>query len=1859
MIIMALPVSHTDRRARLGQLATEWGIHHGAPLLTPLARPAGFPLGAGFRTSKDDHLAEELLKRRRATAGEQNTGSHGSQGALRRAFTTNKKKAWEPGEVFDALDTHVANAGSPGVAEALIAKLGAAGGKMNFANAGGRSNLLARRKSLEVVMQPGRILQSAVEARQTDMVAVLLQYADHASLDMALPLALRSGDVVIAQLLLERGANAAQTAAGQDAFQHLCMTGGHADLVALVLQSDGRPMAISVSQGMVDASRKGCLQTVQVLSRSTADGNHGEAAALKNAVAQCRVDITLAILTGTRPPSPGSQGLVESFKQLMDHPAVGPNEKLAMADALLCAGAGDEVASAALVSAAATGFYPMLELLLSHGASVEHQDGQVLRTAIAQGRVSLVHLLGSDRTRLRPSYASACVASLPGDMSPDDRHAILELLLKKGASGPPLDDALIAAVENCDSGSIALLLDPRFPSERLAEDDDGRKKGPGGMVFDRHAVASVDARDGLALQIAVAKGNMSMAKQLLAARPSAHGTVSRAFSLIHRLSPVARYQMTECFLSTGLAGPCVSEALRMAIEDTGPRRDEDLIRLLLKHKADVNSHGAAGILSAISRHDVNLLDTLLRSQPTSQTITLALAKAVSLDDQPVRYSMVALLLEARPGPGVDDRVSQAASRALTVVLSVKPTDLQLVDLLLASGKADVNFDQGLALVHAIHDFEPAVFAMVLDKGRPNAATLQRGLDVLSDMPTTHAKVAKADALLSRTKRKGDGDLSGILVKEVQNGLSRPLAQRNAAVIRSLLGAGADVNAHNASALCLAVSAVDMPIFELLLSSRPTPTSLAVALPHALHIRNPMERLTFTRRILESGAPGLEANRALVYAIRSFPDDTSLVLLLATKADSGDGEALMSATRQEEGDLVEMLLARPHNQYVASVLDGVFCEAIKAQNQTSRMSMCVALLKAGVSSPVVSDALLAAAAERDMALGTVLIEHGATVEYQDGQAVVEAARAGAIDFLQLLLLSTKDVMTKQTLQRGFQAATHVGDLQQREDIFRLLLEKGVTGEALDAELVSAARFGEDGSSLVRLLLEFGADVNYSNGEAIWTATRSASTGNLELLLGITPVSERQTRPTTLTLLRALKASRKLGKDSRYQVTEWLFHAGLPVTEDIHVALNKAVREEPDRRLVKLLLDKGASPLTNGCDTLIEAAQTLSTDIFALLLGADISAEDASWVWRQAFTPATAPAWLTEKGLEIAQLLLARGVHGDSLSLTLSAAIDAYGTGKDAVARKFVQVLVGADADVDSEDGLVVQKAAEKADAELLRHILTMKPTTRSLSVAFPLLFDQEVAEKDLLGLVTLFTSHSEAGEGLDVMFKHAQPEPILFRAVAKFPRSVQLLTVLLDAGYYHDQVADMQVHPEAEEREQVSLLLWCLLQAEKRVSSKVIRLLIDRGAQVNFVTASSKSTALMAAVESKRADLVKALLLAGAEVDMTDSRGNTPLAMATRVGGDVGTSILSSLLAADPSKNDGSMHHAARELNLSALQVLVDFGHDMDYPSPAHAGRSALGEVCLHAAHAGPLSALQQKQMEKIMTFLLERGTDLTLHSDGQSVLLLAMRSRDPVPTTRILLKVGMWRHINQAFNHYTDGTCTYSPTQYLARIRSKMPVSDPDVQAQLLGLLRANRGADVYYAHGAAATQPDDAVGLPDDVLRADRARRARAERVAREAEDHARTLARTHELAQAHRHVFAQRARLEDDLFAAELGRRRAERDAALRHQRLLAEEGLTCSRLVAEAEAEMEARKHDQRLVRERQLGQARVDHAKALSTVRTEEREEVERLDRGRDARTMGRIDRHKAWVDRQNHLAVVHVAHGGAGPRQIGYVSGELD
>ena len=667
-------------RARLHQIAADWGVN-------PLGRIDDRTIPAAGVTPQDEAQAEALLRQRREADSARNSQS------FARRFASRDKKPWDSKEVYDALNHHVNTRGSPGVAAALVHKLMALNVDLGGNGIKQKTNILNRRKSVEN-FDRGLVLEYAIRNRHPEMLAVLVPHADALALQAALPAAIRSGHLEIVKLMFRYGANVGSSQAAVDALRQLCITGSNAELVGLMLQADSASISPEwQSTFMVYAAEIGCLHTVQRLSCANAEASYNNAAALRSSIKQRRIDIALALLIGNKPPAPGGQELADCFTELYNNQDIPNEHKLPLIEALLCAGAKGDAVSSVLQVACATDHHHLINLLLSYGASVEYQDAFVVRQAVRAGRPDLVQLLLRETVVLSPTYASECVTYISREFPHEVRYQILFTLLQRGAEGSFLHNALVDAVHVNDVQSVELLLTPVFPGGGVPVNGNYHGNRAPGMVYDRHAIASVDHKNGLALNTAIVMGNFAMAQRLLEARPQP-ATLVQVFPQVKKLQPKDRYAMTEQFLLNGLTGPSISTALAEAIEERPPRRDPNFISLLMNHSSNVNDDGGASIMAAITTNETILLKKLLEKGPAANTLAAAVPAVMMIEhDKLIRYQMVQMFIGAGAG-----RQGAELSMALAQLLSVKPVDMQLAALLLEQGRADVNFDRGASIM---------------------------------------------------------------------------------------------------------------------------------------------------------------------------------------------------------------------------------------------------------------------------------------------------------------------------------------------------------------------------------------------------------------------------------------------------------------------------------------------------------------------------------------------------------------------------------------------------------------------------------------------------------------------------------------------------------------------------------------------------------------------------------------------------------------------------------------------------------------------------------------------------------------------------------------------------------------------------------------------------------------------------------------------------------------------------------------------------------------------------------------------------------------------------------------------------------
>lgn len=443
------------------------------------------------------------------------------------------------------------------------------------------------------------------------------------------------------------------------------------------------------------------------------------------------------------------------------------------------------------------------------------------------------------------------------------------------------------------------------------------------------------------------------------------------------------------------------------------------------------------------------------------------------------------------------------------------------------------------------------------------------------------------------------------------------------------------------------------------------------------------------------------------------------------------------------------------------------------------------------------------------------------------------------------------------------------------------------------------------------------------------------------------------------------------------------------------------------------------------------------------------------------------------------------------------------------------------------------------------------------------------------------------------------------------------------------------------------------------------------ANVNF-TSKSRKNPVMLSITNQRPDVLEKLISKGGKVTVTDVNGNTPLALASQVGN---ATIMAHLLEAGAEVNDGSLHDTARELRCDAMRVLIRYGHEVDFPSDRHDGRSALAELCYKATDNGSCSDL-----EEAIACLIANDANITLHFvGGKTILHYALDSSDPLTILRALLK-SIWKRINDECYLFTDGQYTYSPTKYVEKGLAMGPAVQNE---EVLQLLRRNRAVDRFWANHIDASQPSDCCGAPrhieDEVIR----QRARAKRLSEQHEDvlkqvelkrlvaieEGKILQRQTEeeilseiqKARSSELILKNRANLQQQLETrAEEERQRLARMKQaneISHIKAIGEEQVSNQRAIGQARIEMDQTEHMLQIEYTDTRIQKENDGVRARLAIEGSALQDRERILIKQHEREVARMKTQKTLVESTQALAN-NLRNTGVNQRQIGYIMGEV-
>lgn len=748
-----------------------------------------------------------------------------------------------------------------------------------------------------------------------------------------------------------------------------------------------------------------------------------------------------------------------------------------------------------LPNAVSRGFLDIVVLLLEHGANADFE--QALESAVSNSRADITAALVM--ARRPPSQASLdrAIGLIIFDSTEkgDAQKNMIETLLCAGAKGETVKKGLVKAVERNDDQLVSLILGYGSP-------------------------ASLDPSD--AILCAITLGNYQLLDHLLEVPISAE-QASRILwvlpTIASELPASRRLHISHALVRHGACGDSLSRFLIDAVQNG----DSEIVEYLIENGASADYDDAQALRYAILACSISDFRLLMRAKPSQISLEQCF---LLLDDSPydARLEMTRELLAAgAKGQMIDNALRRLVSSEFTYETE------SLIEELIRHG-ADVNVDDGACFQEASRTGNLPLLNLLL-RGKPAPTSIARGIPSAMKLSNSNVRFTVLDLLLTSGAKGPQVDYALLeLVDE---------SPADIALIKEFLNKGnANVNIGDGKPIYRATKYGNLELLKVLLLYQPSIQNLNTVFPSAVALSDLDLQYAICQRLLTAGACGEAVDAALITVQRS---QTSHSLLLDLLLEHGaninfkNGSVLRWAIRGSDyRQLGKLISNSPSADTLRMALDLIVMVDTTRRNEMGRI-----VLEAGCAenSEAVNKALAdAVKLNRDLSFIQLLLEYGASVNYQHGQAICSAIANHSFDICSLLL---KLGVTEETLEAAFKSALAL-EVSERYVYASRVLESGYKGSYVNVALLEAVRETVCDLELIKALLVHGASVHHATNGCLVHAANVRDHRTLELLLEY--VYERDA--VTYVFTHIVSNGRA-----------WLSVAGLPV--------------------IQLLLDNGAS------------------------------------------------------------------------------------------------------------------------------------------------------------------------------------------------------------------------------------------------------------------------------------------------------------------------------------------------------------------------------------------------------------------------------------------------------------------------------------------------------------------------------------------------------------------------------------------------------------------------------------------------------------------------------------------------------------
>ena len=627
-------------------------------------------------------------------------------------------------------------------------------------------------------------------------------------------------------------------------------------------------------------------------------------------------------------------------------------------------------------------------------------------------------------------------------------------------------------------------------------------------------------------------------------------------------------------------------------------------------------------------------------------------------------------------------------------------NVEMVNLLASRGVSSSSLEE--ALEKAVGQKLPKVVRALLQHGAdPNALA---GVIFQSAIQSQRPEIIE---LLLR---------SHIKVAHAYLAANLPLAvsQGRIDIVLLLIAYGADVDYDHASALRKAVQNESIDLVLAVMKGKPSRESVSVAFEYAFSAHSSTtlpEKYLLIETLLCGGAQGERVAETLVQVVRSGNRDIARLLILHGASPlHRSAEALKIAVAAGDVELVKILLVDSVTKSCASRL---FKEIPKPYTETQTYNLMSALIFKGASGTSLDEALVVAVQQQSGIITRLLLDHKASADYNDAQALQIAASAGDLSTVGLLL--SKGRPQPHSMQYVLPLVPP-GPQKLRYDMTRLVID-AASSVKIPTPLLNAALMQTIDSQrhevdlpLANILIVAGADVNHSNGRCFRLATKGGALELLELL--VTSSATRSSITSAVPEVSKLPPSML----KRRIMTLLLDHGarGPSVSQALIDALEEALVDE----VMVMALLSHADVNYRGGQALVLAMRLTTKLICSMIdigkpdqqtLNAALSiALDPSTTDRQKKLDLLLNAGIDQEGLDDALVLEIS--NGPSLSITL------------------VESLLHHHASCNHDTGKALELAIRSGNVALLELLVSSKPNHQTL--ASKLSIAMQEAEKSL-------------------------------------------------------------------------------------------------------------------------------------------------------------------------------------------------------------------------------------------------------------------------------------------------------------------------------------------------------------------------------------------------------------------------------------------------------------------------------------------------------------------------------------------------